>query len=82
VNVYTRRFVATCPNNGLPVEYTLVITTRARMIPVEQIVSATEAITSGYHEAIADHLVDQFGGRQVLVAHHHGVDIETVRRAK
>lgn len=78
-NVYTCQFIANCPNNGLSIQYTLTIRAEGRVIPVEQIVLATEAIRVGYHEAIADQLLNQFGGRQTLVAHHHGVGIETIR---
>ena len=46
---------------------------------VEHIVTATRMIRTGYHETIADALHKQFGGSQVLMAHHHGVDIKTVR---
>lgn len=79
VNTYTREFVARCPSNGQGIVYRLTISTAGRVIPVEQIVEATEAIHSGYHEAIADQLHAQFGGRQTLAAHHHGVAIETIR---
>jgi hypothetical protein len=50
-----------------------------QMIPVEHIVTATGLIKFGYHENIADELHERFGGRQTLEAHHHGVDIYTVR---
>jgi hypothetical protein len=78
-NTYTHRFVANCPNNDMPILYTLCITTDGREIPVEKIVAATKAIGTAYHEAIAYRLIAQFGGLQTLRAHHHGVDIETVR---
>lgn len=80
INTYTHRFVASCPNNGKAIAYTLRIETDGRVIPVEQIVDVTDKIRGGYHEAIADQLHKQFGGRQTLVAHHHGVDIETIRK--
>lgn len=78
-NLYTRQFGATCPNNGELILYTLGIETDGRMIPVEHIVTATAMIKKGFHEQIADQLYARFGGRQVLQAHHHGVDIETRR---
>jgi hypothetical protein len=81
VNRYSRIFVATCPNNGEQIIYTLIIETVGRMLQVEHIVTATALIKQGYHEQIADELHRRFGGRQVLRAHHHGVDIETVREA-
>lgn len=79
MNIYTRQFVANCPNNGQPIIYNLRIETAGRMIQVEHIVTATALIARGYHEEIADELHKRFGGRQALRAHHHGVDIETIR---
>lgn len=79
MNIYTRQFVADCPNNGQPIIYNLRIETAGRMIQVEHIVTATTLIGRGYHEEIADELHKRFGGRQALRAHHHGVDIETIR---
>jgi hypothetical protein len=81
MNVYSRQFVAACPNNSEPIIYSLRIETDDRMIPVEHIVTATALIKQGFHEQIADELHRRFGGRQVLCAHHHGVDIETTRGA-
>jgi hypothetical protein len=78
-NTYGRQFVSCCPNNGVWILYTLSIVTDGRVIPVEDIVSAAEQIGSAYHEVIADKLHARFGGRQTLSAHHHGVDITTVR---
>lgn len=79
MNIYTRKFVASCPNNGEPIIYSLRIETDDRMIQVEHIVTATALHKQGYHEQIADDLFGRFGGRQTLEAHHHGVDILTVR---
>jgi len=79
MNIYSRQFVADCPNNGQPIIYSLRIETVDRMIQVEHIVTATALIKRGYHEQIADELHRRFGGRQALRAHHHGVDIETIR---
>lgn len=80
MNKYSRIFVAACPNNGEQIIYTLSIEVPTeRMIQVEHIVTATAMIKRGFHEQIADELHRRFGGRQVLRAHHHGVDIETVR---
>jgi hypothetical protein len=81
MNRYSRAFVAMCPNNGEPIFYNLTIETDGRMIQVEHIVTATKLIQVGFHEQIADELHRRFGGRQVLRAHHHGVDIETIREA-
>lgn len=80
MNMYTRTFAVTCPNNGEAIIYTLQITVpAARMIPVEHIVTACALHKKGYHEAIADDLYARFGGHQVMTAHHHGVDLKTVR---
>ena len=68
------------PNNAESIIYDLIIETD-RTIMVEHIVTATQMNRTGYHEVIADALHRQFGGRQVLRAHHHGVNIETVQRA-
>jgi hypothetical protein len=82
MNKYSRIFVAACPNNGESIIYDLTIETSAdRVIQVEHILTATALIKRGFHEQIADELHRRFGGRQVLRAHHHGVDIETVREA-
>jgi hypothetical protein len=78
MNIYRRVFIADCPNNSDPIIYTIAIESE-KQIMVEHIVTATLMIRRGYHEAIADDLHRQFGGRQVLRAHHHGVDIETIR---
>lgn len=81
-NTYSRRFVATCPNNSEAIIYDLRITVPDnRRIPVEHIVTACALHRKGFHEAIAADLFDRFGGFQVLTAHHHGVDIETTRGA-
>jgi hypothetical protein len=78
MNIYTRQFIAACPNNGEQIIYELVIETGS-IIMAEHIVTATQMIRKGYHEVIADGLHLQFGGYQILRAHHHGVDIETRR---
>jgi hypothetical protein len=79
MNIYHRQFVANCPNNGEGIIYSLRIDAGDHMIPAEHIVTATALIKQGYHEHIADELFRRFGGRQTLRAHHHGVDIETLR---
>lgn len=78
MNVYRHAFMARCPANGISVRYRL--TVRAEeMIRVEDIVAACAKQAEGFHEAIADALLLAIGGRQVLRAHHHGVDIKTRR---
>lgn len=79
MNIYRREFVAHCPNNDKPIKYRLEIQTEA-VIMVEDIVAATElAVEKPYHESLADRFFEMFGGRQIMTAHHHGVDIETTR---
>lgn len=77
-NIYRHQFVSRCPNNGMPIFYALEIETD-EVIHVEHIVTAAALHSSAYHEAIADDLHSRFAGRQILKAHHHGVDIETRR---
>jgi hypothetical protein len=77
-NVYRHQFVSHCPNNDQAIIYQLVIETD-KVIYAEHITTATALHKRAFHEAIADDLFDRFGGRQILSAHHHGVDIETRR---
>ena len=79
MNAYTTEFFSNCPNNGLRIKYRLRIESD-QIIPVEQIVAKVECVSDGYHEEIADELLLSFGGVQMLVADHHGVTIETLRR--
>lgn len=81
MNIYRKSFTAACPNNGFIIAYFLEIQHR-NVLMVEDINDATMERSSSYHEAIADELWERFGGVQVLKAHHHGVDIETIRGAK
>lgn len=78
-NTYTTSFFATCPNNGIRVHYHLSIVSET-MLGVEEIITAVQAITSGFHEDIAEALLP-LGGRQTLKADHHGVHITTYREA-
>jgi len=80
LNRYHVTFKATCPNNGVEIDYDLTIDTKLTIM-VEEIMEEVQNITSGYHEDIADRLADRFFGRQTLKGHHHGVDITTVRQA-
>lgn len=77
VNKYTQHFRATCPRNNCTVDYRLTIES-TRTIMVEDIQEAVGKL-EGFHEDHADKLLALFGGRQTLVAHHHGTDIETTR---
>lgn len=78
MNAYSTEFFANCPNNGVRIKYRFRVET-PETLSVESIVSAVEAIDEGFHEEIADELLERFGGVQTLVADHHGVTIETTR---
>lgn len=78
MNIYRQQFVSHCPNNGLHIIYSLEIQSD-EVIHVEHIVTATRLMADSFHEDIADELHARFGGRQILKAHHHGVDIESRR---
>lgn len=78
MNSYSTEFFSICPTNSVRIKYCLVIQTN-KIIMVEDIIDEVTLHHRGYHEAIADQLHRTFGGRQVLVAEHHGVKIETVR---
>ncbi len=79
MNIYRHQFVVQCPANSKPIIYDLEIQSE-RMIHVEKIVIACQMWQQEYHEKIADSLAYQFPEtRQTLKAHHHGVDVETVR---
>jgi hypothetical protein len=78
MNIYRRTFSAICPNNSEAIIYRLEIATE-KQIFVEHINTELALISQSYHEAIADRLHAKFGGDQVLIAMHHGVEIETRR---
>jgi hypothetical protein len=79
VNIYRHKFMVRCPNNGRQVFYELEIQSD-QMIYVEKILLACQMWQQEYHEKMADSLAYQFPDtRQFLRAHHHGVDVETVR---
>lgn len=79
MNIYRHQFIVACPANSKPIIYDLEIQAD-KMIYVEKIVIACGLWQSEYHEKIADNLACQFPDtRQILKAHHHGVDIETRR---
>jgi hypothetical protein len=79
MNIYRHRFCVVCPSNGKQVFYELEIQSE-HMIYVEKIALACQLWQQEYHEKIADSLGYQFPDtRQFLRAHHHGVDVETVR---
>ena len=79
MNKYKTKFFSVCPVNKARIEYHLEIETK-EIIGAEELLEALGTIyAEGFHEPMADDLHERFGGRQVLTAHHHGVDIETVR---
>ncbi len=78
MNIYRHTFAAVCPADGEMIVYRLEIKSSA-MIHVEHIKKATALIKTGWHEQIADHLSDTFGGEQTIIATHQGVEVETVR---
>lgn len=80
INIYSHTFAAACPSDGETIIYHLEIRS-ASMIHVEHIRTSVALIKSGYHERIADELIERFGGDQTIKAIHQGVEIETVRRS-
>jgi hypothetical protein len=80
MNIYRHQFVSRCPVNGKAIIYDFELRKKDdEKVLVEHIVIAAALWESAYHEQIADAFFKQFGGEQVLTAHHHGVDIETHR---
>jgi hypothetical protein len=81
MNRYSITFMAKCPNNDRIIRFALSIESKATIM-VEDILKAVDELpATGFHEDIADALTVAVPGRQTLCAHHHGVDIETVRGA-
>ena len=78
MNIYEKLFISKCPNNGEFITYSLRVET-ADMIQVEHINTACSLLKLAYHEVVADELFKRFGGLQTIKAHHHGVDITTIR---
>ena len=77
MNHYLHQFVVECPNNGAKIGYSLLIES-TDTIMVESIVEKCN-VGIGFHEELADAFLDHFGGRQTMIAYHHGVWIMTVR---
>jgi hypothetical protein len=78
MNVYQHVFYANCPDNDLPIRYSLTIQTH-QMINVFEIAKPLNNIESAYQEDIADLLFAKFGGYQKIEAYHHGFSIVTIR---
>jgi hypothetical protein len=80
MNTYSTYFCRKCPVNGQTICYNLAISTGGQTILVEDIQGAIRDLPpEGYHEDIAELLTRDLPGQQTLSAHHHGVDIKTVR---
>lgn len=78
MNIYRYKFMSQCPANNKHINFKLEIYTR-KMLMVEEIKAFLDKMEKQYHEPIADALFKEFGGYQVLIAWHHGVEIETRR---
>lgn len=80
MNRYKVEFFAFCPVNDVRIKYTLRIKLpSAQTVMAEDLVDAVKMLDRGIHEEFADQLHHDFGGRQTLSAHHHGVCIKTKR---
>lgn len=77
MNTYRYTFAAACPGNGEQIIYSLELQHKD-MVRVEHIKTACALHREGFQEAVAADLHARFGGRLVLRAMHHGVEIETV----
>lgn len=79
MNIYTTTFFCLCPVNDVRIMYRLKIKT-VDVITVEELLAHVDHwYKSGFHEKIADHLHETFGGQQTLQADHHSVIITTRR---
>ena len=80
MNIYRFTFMVRCPVNRRIVSYAFELRKPDHeKVMVEHIQIAAALYETAYHEEIADAFLKQFGGQQILKAHHHGVDIETRR---
>ena len=78
MNTYKTQFFAHCPTNNVRITYNLTIQTDSTIM-VEDIIDEVSSLNRGFHEAFADRLHCEFGGKQTLTADHHGVIVETER---
>lgn len=79
MNTYVTYFSIKCPVNGQWICYRMEIAARV-VVMVERIQQVIKELPAdGYHEGIAELLTSKLPGQQTLSAHHHGVDIKTVR---
>ena len=81
MNIYKIKFSARCPVDKAAIEYTLRIESEAKIL-VEDIRFVVGNVKRGFHEDIADRLIDILGNRQVLTATHQHVRIKTIREYK
>jgi hypothetical protein len=79
MNKYSTKFISLCPVNNKPIIYSLEIKHLDKIF-VEEILEEINKFTSLFHEEIADELFLKFGGKQTLIAYHHGVSIQTKRK--
>ena len=79
MNKYKTKFTSVCPVNHKQITYELEIKHTDKIL-VEDILETISKLLIGYHENIADELFKKFGGKQTLIANHHGVFIETERK--
>ena len=77
MNTYRAEFFARCPVNDARVHYHLTIVTD-KVLSVEDLNDTLDNIGPALHEDIADMLAE-YGGKQTLIADHHGITIETER---
>lgn len=79
-NEYSYAFNVICPSNEAQINYSLTMYTESdNVVMVEDLMAECAKFARGYHEAIAEALYKRFGGKQIIVAYHHGVNIRTVR---
>lgn len=80
MNIYKTNFSCLCAKNSDTIQYSLEIVSE-RMIFVEDIESALSEYKnhSVYHEPMADKLYRKLGGKQIMIANHGGIVIETRR---
>lgn len=79
MNIYYAEFAMRCPVNNQLIQYSLKIKS-VEVIMVEDITKVVNDLPQvGFHEATADYFARLLPGLQTMKAHHHGVDIKTIR---
>ena len=79
MNSYTHTFCGRCPVNQQVICYILTIETPDRILVEDILRIVKELPLAFFHEDAADILAGKMQGKQTLRAHHHNVDIVTVR---